>query len=220
MLINQYINLKLINYLQLLTIVKHHMDHRKKNLVRYDYASFSPKNFGHTGKAKRFKTSILDIDLEEIRKNINYKSKIDIFISNFIEEHTDDNVQSSDDVLSLILTSAISLGQYDIVKKILTIDPISPLKPEGNILTNTNIIDYSPVTMTMCSGDEKALGIIEEYLDNISSTNIITKTSIAPNDKTNLIEILNYPQFDKNCINKVLDYLYTKECIGELQDLA
>lgn len=169
-------------------------------------------------KAKRFETSILDTDLNNIKKIIENGPEIDKFINDFMIMHKDHNVQSKDDVLSLILLSAISLEEYDIARKILTTDENSILRPEGNILTNTNITDYSPISMTMCAGNEQALELIDNYLKSISIA-AFPKTTIAPNDKINLEEMLEFPQFDidvESCIENYLNYLYTKEALGSL----
>lgn len=178
-------------------------------------------NFGSAGdesaRPKHFTTNMFRDDIEKFNQVRVQGAKAESeFVQSYIDEHGKDNVESADDVYSLLLGCAIDFKDIKLVEHILNIEH------EGNILTYVDRTHFSPVSCVLGCKDYEILKLVGQYITNNSDH--ITKTDFsAAEDNNSISSRTSNPLFEYieslDFYEHLLIPLYTKESLADLADL-
>lgn len=135
-------------------------------------------------------------------------------LSNYLTKYQNQNILSTDDILSMFLISAITVEESDVVEKCLS------LLSDGNTLTTIDKTGYSAITNMLYSGNPKIQSLFDKYLANKPA--ITNKVQTYGDDFNHIVTALAYPRLEQlsteACIEKYMDPLYSPECLGKIQD--
>lgn len=181
-------------------------------------------NFENQGdisaRPKHFTTNMFRDDIEKFnqarKEGAEAESK---FIRDYINEHGKDNVESTDDVYSLLLGCAVDLGDKQLVEHILNIEH------EGNILTYVDATHFSPVSCVLSCKDYEILKLVGQYVTSITKNSDDTiKTDFSGvEDNSSISSRTSNPSFEGiesiDFYEHLLIPLYTKESLADLASL-
>lgn len=192
--------------------------------VEYIATESNSSNFGSVGdisaRPKHFTTNMFRDDIERFNKareeSVEAESK---FIQDYINKHKQYNVESADDVYSLLLGCAIDLRDIKLVEHILSI------KHESNILTYVDGTHFSPVSSVLGCKDYEILKLVGQYVTSITKNSDDTiKTDFSEaEDNSSISSRTSNPSFEYiepiDFYNHLLVPLYTEKSLEELAEL-
>ena len=134
-----------------------------------------------------------------------------LFFKTYYSIYLTSRTPFKDDVYSLLLNTAISLENLELVRYILDIEH------EGNILTSVGTSNFSPISTTLYSDNPQILDCIIQYIEKIAST--LEKTDLVGEDYEHIRMITETPAFESiesaDCLS-YLSSLYTETSLRPL----
>ncbi|WP_341793699.1 hypothetical protein [Rickettsia endosymbiont of Ceutorhynchus obstrictus] len=168
-----------------------------------------------TMELKKLNTRMIIDDINKFKEEyVKGEEAEEKFIQDYVEAHRQDNVSTKDDVYSLLLSRAIPAEDTLLIKHILS------LPHESNILTNVNLMNLSPISVTIYSKNKEVLNLMAKYIESISGT--IEKVNLTGSNYNHISSITRNPPNNMdpiNCFKKFLAPLYTEKSLEKLADL-
>lgn len=107
----------------------------------------------------------------------------------FETEYPESNVRTMDDVYCLLLITAVTLENINVIKRITSSD-------HSNILTQTNPIYRSVVSATLESGNRKILKLVQKYINRFITINPKDMVKCGNHTRACILTTMCYPSFD------------------------
>ena len=137
-------------------------------------------------KKRDYYINACENDINKFESIMNDDEKIKQYVEEFFTEH---DLQSLEQVYSLLLIGAIALKKISVVTKILS-------ENHGNILTAIDQTGYSAISRTLYGGNEEILCEIQKYIGLFIKNNDELKKPCLITDYQNILAAMRYPQFD------------------------
>lgn len=165
-------------------------------------------------KAKSLNTYMTTLNIKEFKEALN-KNTIDTYINKYIDEHSERGVETYSDFYSLLLGTAISVKDTDLVAHILSI----PHDNQNLILTAIDSSHFNPVTTALYSNNQTIIKQIGDYIKKHSTQLQLNKIHIDEELIEELSSVLISPPNNldsEDCLNNYLVPLYNQDSIQKL----